>query len=83
MIIEENDLVNLIKKARQIKGLNIGKNLGILSYNETPLKEVLQKGITVITTDFSAMGKLTADMILSKEGKKIKNEFKVIVRESL
>lgn len=83
VIIEENDLVHLIKKARQFKDLVIGKNLGILSYNETPLKEVLQKGITVITTDFSAMGKLTADMILSKEGKKIKNEFKVIVRESL
>lgn len=83
VIIEENDLVHLIKKVREIKDLKIGKNLGILSYNETPLKEVLQKGITVITTDFAAMGKLTADMILQKEGKKVKNEFKVIVRTSL
>ncbi|TVP47682.1 MAG: GntR family transcriptional regulator [Mongoliibacter sp.] len=83
IVIEETDLVNLIKKAREMKGLIIGENLGILSYNETPLKEVLQKGITVISTDFAKMGKLTADMILSKEGKMIKNEFSVIKRESL
>jgi DNA-binding transcriptional regulator YhcF (GntR family) len=83
VLIEENDLVHLIKKVREIKDLKIGKNLGILSYNETPLKEVLQKGITVISTDFEAMGKQTAEMILKKEGKMIKNEFKVIVRESL
>ncbi|PRY87601.1 GntR family transcriptional regulator [Mongoliibacter ruber] len=83
VIIEESDLVNLIKKARQATNLEIGKNLGILSYNETPLKEVLQKGITVMSTDFSAMGKLCAKMILNKEGRNIKNEFQVIVRESL
>ncbi|WP_242617425.1 GntR family transcriptional regulator [Cecembia calidifontis] len=83
IVIEENDLVNLIKKANKTKGLIIGKNLGILSYNETPLKEVLLKGITVISSDFPAMGKLTAEMILRKEGKMIKNEFKVIERASL
>jgi DNA-binding transcriptional regulator YhcF (GntR family) len=83
ILIEENDLVNLIKMVRRTKGLKIGKNLGILSYNETPLKEVLQKGITVITTDFEKMGKLTAEMILTRQGMKIKNDFKVIERESL
>ncbi|WP_373497299.1 GntR family transcriptional regulator [Aquiflexum sp.] len=83
IMIEEYDLVNLIKKAREIKDIKVGRNLGILSYNETPLKEVLQKGITVMSTDFGAMGKLCAQMILEKEGKHIKNDFRVIVRESL
>lgn len=83
IVIEETDLVNLIKKVREIPVLEIGKNLGILSYNETPLKEVLQKGITVMSTDFNVMGRLCAEMILSKEGKMIKNGFRVIVRESL
>ncbi|PSL01663.1 GntR family transcriptional regulator [Cecembia rubra] len=83
IIIEENDLVNLIKIARRSKGLKIGKNIGVLSYNETPLKEVLEKGITVISTDFAKMGKLTAEMILTRQGKQIKNDFKVIERESL
>jgi DNA-binding transcriptional regulator YhcF (GntR family) len=83
IIIEENDLVNLIKIARRSKGLKIGKSIGVLSYNETPLKEVLEKGITVISTDFAKMGKLTAEMILTRQGKQIKNDFKVIERESL
>lgn len=83
VVIEEGDLVNLIKLARKSKGIKVGKNLGIISYNETPLKEVLQKGITVMSTDFKAMGKLAAEMILNKEGREIKNEFQVIVRESL
>ncbi|MFD2202612.1 GntR family transcriptional regulator [Shivajiella indica] len=83
IVIEENDLVNLIKKARETNGLEIGKNFGILSYNETPLKEVLQNGITVISTDFSAMGKTAAEMILNKKGNLVKNKFKVIVRASL
>jgi DNA-binding transcriptional regulator YhcF (GntR family)/CheY-like chemotaxis protein len=83
IVIEESDLVNLIKHARANKELKVGKNLGILSYNETPLKEVLQKGITVITTDFAKMGGTLAEMILTKKGQQVKNEFKVIVRESL
>ena len=83
ILIEENDLVNVIKKARATKEITVGKNLGILSYNDTPLKEVLEKGITVISTDFAKMGKLTAEMILVKEGKMVKNDFRVIVRSSL
>jgi DNA-binding transcriptional regulator YhcF (GntR family) len=83
IVIEESDLVQLIKMAREDNQLEIGKNFGILSYNETPLKEVLQKGITVISTDFSKMGELAADMIISNEGNHVKNSFNVIVRNSL
>src|SRR5690606_34584332 len=51
--IEEMDLVNLMRQIRK-KGLKLGKDVGVISYNETPLKELL--GITVISTDFKAMG---------------------------
>lgn len=83
VVIEENDLVRLIKMARENRGLEIGGNFGILSYNETPLKEVLQRGITVMTTDFAKMGEIAAKMILHNQGGWVKNEFKVIERESL
>jgi hypothetical protein len=83
IVIEENDLVRLIKMARENPDLEIGKNFGILSYNETPLKEVLQRGITVVTTDFAKMGEIAAQMILHNQGRWVKNEFRVIVRESL
>lgn len=45
------------------KGLQVGKNAGVISYNETPMKKYVQGGITVISTDFKQMGKLAADFV--------------------
>ncbi|MCB0641516.1 MAG: GntR family transcriptional regulator, partial [Phaeodactylibacter sp.] len=42
----EDDLVTLIKRIKHL-GLRVGKNVGIISYNETPLKEILLDGITI------------------------------------
>lgn len=78
--IEEMDLVNLLRQIRA-KGLKMGKDIGVISYNETPLKELL--GITVISTDFKAMGETAADMILNNKKEKIKNNFKYIERNSV
>jgi DNA-binding LacI/PurR family transcriptional regulator len=44
------------------KNLVIGKDVGVLSYNETPLKALL--GITVISTDFKGVGEATAKLVL-------------------
>ncbi|MCM5661655.1 GntR family transcriptional regulator [Galbibacter mesophilus] len=78
--IEESDLVNLIKQIRE-KDLVLGENIGVISYNDTPLKELL--GITVISTDFKKMGETAAQMIINKEKGKIKNPFNFIERKSL
>lgn len=82
IVIEETDLVNLIKKCR-LKKLKIGKEIGIISYNETPLKEILLDGITVISTDHEKMGEAAAQLILKNSKEKIKNPFKLIRRKSL
>lgn len=82
IVIEETDLVNLIKKCR-LKKLKIGKEVGIISYNETPLKEILLDGITVISTDHENMGEMAAQLILENSKEKIKNPFKLIRRKSL
>lgn len=82
IVIEETDLVNLIKKCR-LKKLKIGKEIGIISYNETPLKEILLDGITVISTDHENMGQAAAHLILENSKEKIKNPFKLIRRKSL
>lgn len=82
VIIEESDLVNLIKIIR-LKKLKLKKDVGILSYNDTPLKEILADGISVITTDFTKMGQHAADMILNQNSATIKNDFRFIRRESL
>lgn len=78
--IEESDLVNLVKQIREEEFV-LGKEIGVISYNDTPLKELL--GITVISTNFKMMGETVAKMILNKEQGKVKNEFNFIDRNSL
>ena len=82
IVIEETDLVNLIKKCR-LKKLKIGKEIGIISYNETTLKEILLDGITVISTDHEKMGEAAANLILQNSKERIKNPFRLIRRKSL
>lgn len=78
--IEESDLVTLIKRSREEK-LVLGKDIGIISYNDTPLKELL--GITVVSTDFEIMGKTAAKMILENTKGQYKVPFNFIDRKSL
>ncbi|HEY9045192.1 MAG TPA: GntR family transcriptional regulator [Ohtaekwangia sp.] len=80
IIIEENDLVNLIKQVRDRK-FTLGKDIGVISYNDTPLKDLL--GITVISTDFQVMGETAAYMILKKKKELVKNAFRFINRNSI
>lgn len=82
VVIEETDLVTLIKHCRN-QHLKIGRDVGIISYNETPLKEILLEGITVISTDHECMGRTAARMILEKKQGFVKNPFTLIQRKSL
>ena len=78
----EEDLVKVVKKTKGT-GYQVGKDIGILSYNETPLKEILLDGITVMSTDFEQMGRTVADFILKNECRNQENPFQLITRNSL
>lgn len=82
IVIEETDLVQVIKKCRAQK-LKPGRDIGIISYNETPLKEILLDGITVLSTDHAKMGQTAAALILENRQEKIKNPFTLTIRKSL
>jgi len=82
IVFTDNDLVELIKISHE-KGLKLGKTLGIISYDETPLKEVLAGGITVISTDFKKMGETAANLVLTRTPIKISNPCRLIRRKSL
>lgn len=82
IIPEDRDLVRIIKNAKKNK-LEIGKDLGVISYNDTPLKEVVEDGVTTISTDFIVMGKLLAEMVLSNTISRIKNNSSLIIRNTL
>jgi len=82
IVPSDRDLVSLVKAAKLNK-LNLGIDLGIISYNDTPLKEVVADGITTISTDFAAMGEHLANMVLNKENLQLENQSSLIRRKSL
>lgn len=78
----EDDLITLIKRVKSM-GLKTGEEVGIISYNETPLKEILLDGITVISSDFKKLGETAAKMILEKRKAHVINPFYYVPRNSL
>jgi len=81
IVVDDKDLITILKKV-QNKGLEIGSEIGIISYNETPLKEVIANGITTISTDFTQMGKSMANLIITSAKQKIHNPFIILKRNS-
>ncbi|ANI89653.1 transcriptional regulator [Arachidicoccus ginsenosidimutans] len=61
----EDDLVVLLEKIMENEK-GIGKDVGVISYNETPIKKILLNGITTISTDFKMMGQSAAQIIMDK-----------------
>ena len=82
LVVSDHDLIQLIKTSILNKW-ELGKDIGILSYDETPLKEILAGGISVVTTDFRKMGETAGEMIKNRLVKKVANPCLFIPRKSL
>lgn len=67
----------------QEKNLEPGKEVGFLSYNETPMKKFIYKGISVVSTDFKALGLKSAEFITNGETIQHYITTQLILRESL
>lgn len=80
--VMEVDLVTLIDRI-MLLDFKIGEQVGIISYNETPLKKVIQNGITTISTDFHQMGLIAAELILGNSRAQVPVPFKLTLRPSL
>lgn len=78
----EDDLVILLEKILATK-LKTGKHVGVISYNETPLKKIILNGITTISSDFEMMGQKTAQLILDQSLQHIEIPFSLTLRASL
>ena len=82
ILISDNDLFDFIKLIKQKKWVP-GADIGIISYNESPVKELLCDGISTISTNHDQIGHMAAEMILKHDFKRIKSPFEFIRRKSL
>lgn len=64
-------------------GFEVGKEVGILSYNDTPLKKFTYKGISVISIDFKEFGAEVAEFISSTQPLQRYLTTRLILRDSL
>ncbi len=80
--VSDRMLGQFLEQCRQ-KKLEPGTDTGIISYNETPMKKFIYKGITVITTDFMLMGRKAAEFVSGDVSMQMCVPTKVLIRESL
>lgn len=77
----DEGLVGLARKIKS-KGLVIGKDVKIISYNEFAMNELVLDGLTTVSTDFPEMGRIAAALILDKRIAKIHCPFRMTRRKT-
>lgn len=82
VVLDDKNLIRIIKKIKE-ESLQIAEHVGIISYNDTLLKEVVADGITTISTDFNYMGAKLASIISNPNNEQLENPSKLIIRKSL
>jgi DNA-binding transcriptional regulator YhcF (GntR family) len=83
-LVSDRTLANFLEQC-QTKGLVPGKDSGVISFNETPMKKYVSGGITVLSTDFKMMGEKAAEFVKNPdtEGIDIKIPTEILLRNSL
>ncbi len=82
IIKNDQDLAYVVKYC-QAHDLTLGRDVGVICYNDNSLKEVLAGGISVITPDFHQIGQQVADIVMSNDFGKSKGNYKFIRRGSV
>jgi len=82
LTVGDADLWSLLKDCKTNK-FNLGSDVGVLSHNDSPVKEIIEDGITTFSTDFSVMAEMAAEHILSKQKIRKVIPTKLIRRKSL
>ncbi len=82
LLFAERDLIAFIKQVQRA-GWQLGQGVGLIAYDDTPVKEILAGGITVISTDFARMGQTAGELLTSRTREKRANPGGLILRQSL
>ncbi len=80
--VSDRMLGSFLEECRS-KEFEPGVDVGFLSYNETPMKKFIYKGISVVSTDFKKMGTKAAEFITKDIQMQYYIPTKLTIRESL
>jgi len=65
-LVSDRTLAGFLDQCAE-KGFEPGRDVGVISYNETPMKKYVKNGISVISTDFELMGQKAAEFVTTGE----------------
>lgn len=77
----DSGLIALVDNANA-KGMKVGSDYFIISYNDSPIDKVVLNGLTTISTDFNLMGREAARMVNEKSMWKTHIDFRMNKRNT-
>lgn len=80
--LADDYLPTLLEKVIKSK-LEVGRDVGIIAYNETALKRYILNGLTTISTDFQLMGSTAVQLIKRESGGIYEIPFRLTKRSSV
>lgn len=78
----DRELFDILRTAQE-NGFKLGEDIGVVSYNDSPINEFIINGLASLSTNFAQMGRIAAEMVNSGNLIKVHNEFRLVVRNSL
>lgn len=81
-LVSDRTLANFLDQCSD-KRFEPGREAGVISYNETPMKKYVKNGITVISTDFEQMGQKAAEFVATGQPVQFEVPTTIKLRSSL
>lgn len=82
MLVSDRTLAKFFDLCSE-QGLEAGREVGVISYNETPMKKYVKNGVTVISTNFEMLGQMSAEFVNTGQPVKFTVQTTLKLRSSL
>ncbi|MDR2917301.1 MAG: GntR family transcriptional regulator [Tannerella sp.] len=82
LAVRHIDMIQIVKVCR-LQNYQLGKDVGLVTFNDAPMLEVIENGICAISTNFKEMGKMAAEYIKTRSKVQIYIPTVLIMRGSL
>lgn len=82
LLVNHSHLVDIVKDLRG-RGLQLGQDVGVVVINDEPMFEIIGAGITAISTDFQAMGRIASEFIKTRRRLQVYVPTQLLIRSSL
>ena len=82
LLADRIHLIGLVKAVRR-RGFALGREVGAVALDDEPMFEVVGDGITAISTDARAMGRLASEFVRTRRRIQTYVPARLVVRSSL